>query len=90
MSAHATRVVIVEHSRGEAPMIIGTGVSETRGLRHGYIVNKSDAVRSIRTAITNAERMAALKLKRYSVVGAWTRILHLAWHGNHLAHPASE
>ncbi|PIQ35543.1 MAG: cell division protein FtsA [Candidatus Yonathbacteria bacterium CG10_big_fil_rev_8_21_14_0_10_43_136] len=63
VGTHATRVVIVEHSRGEAPIIIGTGISETRGLRHGYIVNKSDAIRSIKNAITNAEKMVGFKIK---------------------------
>ena len=63
VGTHATRVVIVEHSRGEAPIIIGTGVSETRGLRHGYIVNKMDAMRSINTAIQNAEKMSGFKIK---------------------------
>ncbi|MEK7569103.1 MAG: cell division protein FtsA [Patescibacteria group bacterium] len=63
VGTHATRVVVVEHSRGEAPRIIGTGVSETRGLRHGYIVNKIDAMRSIERAIENAEKMAGFKIK---------------------------
>lgn len=63
VGTHATRVVIVEHSRGEAPMIIGTGVSETRGLRHGYIINKVDAIRSISNAIGNAEKMSGIKIK---------------------------
>lgn len=63
VGTHATRVVIVEHVRGEVPRIVGTGVSESRGLRHGYIVNKIDAMRSIRTAISHAEKMAGFKIK---------------------------
>ena len=63
VGTHATRVVVVEHSRGEAPIIIGTGISETRGLRHGYIINKGDAIRSIKNAIANAERMTGFKIK---------------------------
>ncbi|OHA79106.1 MAG: cell division protein FtsA [Candidatus Yonathbacteria bacterium RIFCSPHIGHO2_01_FULL_44_41] len=63
VGTHATRVVIVEHSRGESPVIIGTGVSETRGLRHGYIINKIDAIRSISNALANAEKMAGFKIK---------------------------
>lgn len=63
VGTHATRVVIVEHSRGAAPVIIGTGVSESRGLRHGYIVNKMDAMRSIGVAIAMAEKMAGMKIK---------------------------
>ncbi len=63
VGTHATRVVIVEHTRGEAPLIIGTGVSESRGLRHGYIVNKIDAMKSISAAIASAEKMAGIKIK---------------------------
>lgn len=63
VGTHATRVIIVEHARGEAPIIIGTGVSETRGLRHGYIINKVDAARSIGSAISNAEKMVGFKIK---------------------------
>lgn len=63
VGTHTTRVVIVEHSQGESPIIIGTGVAETRGLRHGYIINKNDAIRSIKSALLNAEKMAGLKIK---------------------------
>lgn len=63
VGTHATRVVVIEHARGEAPRIIGTGVSESRGLRHGYIVNKMDATKSIRQAIAHAEKMAGFKIK---------------------------
>lgn len=63
IGTHGTRVVIVEHSPGESPVIIGAGVSETRGLRHGYIINKIDAIRSIRNAIGHAEKMAGFKIK---------------------------
>ena len=63
VGTYSTRVVVVEHIRGEAPRIIGTGISETRGLRHGYVVNKIDAMRSISTAIIHAEKMAGFKIK---------------------------
>lgn len=63
VGTHATRVVIVEHIRGESSRIIGTGVAESRGIRRGYIVNKSDAMRSIGLAIAQAEKMAGIKIK---------------------------
>lgn len=63
VGTHATRVVIVEQTRGEAPRIVGTGFAETHGLRHGYIVNKADAAKSISIAIAHAEKMAGLKIK---------------------------
>lgn len=63
VGTHATRVIIAMHTRGETPRIIGTGISETRGLRHGYIVNKAEAMKSISTAISHAEKMAGFKIK---------------------------
>jgi len=63
VGTHATRVVVMEHARGESPRIIGTGVSESRGLRHGYIVNKIEAMKSIGAAISHAEKMAGFKIK---------------------------
>ena len=62
VGTHAARVVVIEHTRGEAPRIIGTGVAETRGLRHGYVVNKSDALKSVGQALAHAEKMAGFKI----------------------------
>lgn len=63
VGTHTTRVVIVEHIRNELPRIIGTGSAVSRGLRHGYIIDKSEATQSIKTAIAQAEKMAGLKVK---------------------------
>jgi cell division protein FtsA len=63
VGTHSTRVVVIEHTKGEAPRIIGMGVSETRGLRHGYIVNKADATQSIQKAILNTEKIIGFKIK---------------------------
>lgn len=63
IGTHATRVIIMEHVRGETPRIIGTGVTESRGIRRGYIANKNDALRSISTAIAQAEKMAGFKIR---------------------------
>jgi len=52
------------------PHIIGTGYAESRGMRHGYIINESDVVRSVRTAVTQAEKAAGIQVKRaYLSVG---------------------
>jgi cell division protein FtsA len=63
VGTHTTRVLVVEHIPGESPRIIAMGVSETRGLRHGYIVNKADAMQSIQKAITNTEKILGFKIK---------------------------
>ncbi len=63
VGTHTTRVVVASQVRGESPRILGTGISPTRGLRHGYIVNKKDALQSIGVAIENAEKMTGFKIK---------------------------
>lgn len=46
------------------PKIIGVGTSESRGLRHGYIVNIQDVVDSIKHAVNEAEKRANTKVKK--------------------------
>lgn len=60
-----TRVVVGEFLKGEKnPKIIGVGESETRGMRHGYIVNIPDAVSSLKKAISSAEKTSEIKIRR--------------------------
>ncbi|MCB9816731.1 cell division protein FtsA [Candidatus Nomurabacteria bacterium] len=49
------------------PEIIGTGLSESRGLKSGYILNEADVARSIKSAITQAEKSAGVTIKRAHV-----------------------
>ncbi len=46
------------------PRVIGGGVAETRGMRHGYITNLKEVVRSIKTAVAQAEKSAGISIKR--------------------------
>jgi cell division protein FtsA len=89
VGTHSTRVVIVEHIRGEASRIVGTGVAESRGIRRGYIVNKNDAARSIGHAIAMAEKMAGFKIKNTLLsVGGVSLESHIA-HGSSVISRAS-
>src|SRR5690606_10576168 len=45
------------------PQIIGTGYAESRGLRNGYIINESDVVRSLRSAVLQAEQAAGIPVR---------------------------
>lgn len=61
----SVRVVIAEHdARGGQPEIIGMGIAESRGLRHGYIVSVPEASESIREAIEKAEKAANAEVKK--------------------------
>lgn len=66
IGTHQIKVVMSEGtSNGNSlPKILGVGFAESKGLRHGYIVNQSDAIRSIRKAIRQAEKASNIKITR--------------------------
>ncbi len=62
-----TKVVVAEKVRSKKkyfPKIIGTGVAESAGIRHGYVVNQSEATKSIKEALRQAERSSGIKISR--------------------------
>lgn len=74
VGTYQVKVVIVRHPRKNdgktLPKIIGTGFSESRGLRHGYIINENDVIKSVRNAISQAEKAAGVEVKHaYLSVG---------------------
>lgn len=68
IGTYQVKVVIAKHAgkRGDRslPQIIGTGYAESRGLRNGYIINESDVVRSVRSAVLQAEKAAGAEIKK--------------------------
>jgi len=67
IGTHHVKVVVAEMIRDGArsvPRVIGTGFAESKGLRHGYIINSSDAIKSIRSAIDQAEKRSGVKIKK--------------------------
>lgn len=64
----ATRVVVAEFQKdGSPPKILGTGVSGTRGMRHGYVIHPAEAARSIKKALADAEKNSGISIKRVYV-----------------------
>ena len=53
--------------RKAIPEIIGTGFAESRGLKSGYIMQTDDVSRSIKSAISQAEKSAGVIVKRAHV-----------------------
>lgn len=43
--------------------IIGTGLAESKGLRHGYIINPDDIRESVSVAVSKAEKASGIKIK---------------------------
>jgi len=74
VGTYQVKVVIVRVPKNQKdtalPQIIGTGYAESRGLRNGYIINESDVVRSVRSAVAQAEKAAGFEVKRaYVAIG---------------------
>jgi len=66
IGSYQVKVVIAEadnSAAGKRPKILGTGISESRGIRHGYVINTGDAVKSVRRAIDQAEKSSGIRIK---------------------------
>ncbi len=55
---------LVKENGKQITKIIGTGFTESKGLRHGYIINNGDVVESIKTAVNLAEKSSGVKINR--------------------------
>ncbi len=66
IGTYQVKVVVAENIPGSnaLPKIIGLGYAESKGLRHGYIINQHDAIRSIRKAVKQAEKSAGINIER--------------------------
>ncbi len=67
VGTYQVKVVIARQPKDVGPRllphIIGTGFAESRGMRHGYIINEANVVKSVRTAIAQAEKAAGVEVK---------------------------
>jgi cell division protein FtsA len=67
VGTHYVKVVVAEGRKGVYrgfPVALGMGVAESKGLHHGYIVNRSDVVRSVGSAVVQAEKMSGARIRR--------------------------
>ncbi len=67
IGSHETRVMVVEYAddgQRKTTRIIGMGSSETKGVRHGYVVNPEQASESIQKAVSQAEHASGIRIKQ--------------------------
>ena len=61
---HVKVVIAAPAERPDLPMqILGTGTSSSRGMRHGYIIDRTEAAKSIREALMRASAAAKVQVK---------------------------
>jgi cell division protein FtsA len=65
IGSYQIKMVVAEiDPQTNTPHIIGTGIAESKGLRHGYIMNAGEVVRSIKKAKEQAERTSGIEIKK--------------------------
>ena len=67
IGTYQIKVVVVSGDVGDdnnMPNIIGAGFAESKGMRHGYIINNSDVAKSLERAISQAEKTSGIKIKK--------------------------
>lgn len=67
VGTYQVKVIVAENAHGNEshpPRIIGRGLAESKGLRHGYIINTSDVIRSIEQAVAEAEKTSGVQIKK--------------------------
>lgn len=71
IGTYQVKVMVAEHAssggKNEPPKVIGTGFTESRGLRHGYITNEDEVTASVKIAVSQAERAAGVKIRRGTI-----------------------
>jgi len=66
IGTYQIKVVVASNSKenvGKTPEILGVGFAESKGLRHGYIINSSDVAKSLKIAIAQAEHSSKIKIR---------------------------
>ena len=59
------RVLVGEFLKGEKyPKIIGVGETESKGVRHGYVIHRDEILSSLKIALTQAEKSSNIKIRR--------------------------
>lgn len=66
IGTYQIKVVVAENNASDRdfPRVLGVGYAESKGLRHGYVVNGSEASRCIRQAVSQAEKTSGFRIKR--------------------------
>lgn len=67
IGTYQIKVVVASNDGGNdsgLPSIIGAGFAESKGMRHGYIINHSDVIKSLKRAIAQAEKTSGIKIKK--------------------------
>ncbi len=68
------KIVVAENTKNEngsiSPIVLAKVSTESKGLRHGYVINPEEVTESVRYAVGEAEKISKIKIKKvYLSVG---------------------
>lgn len=64
------KVMVVEHAKDKearSSRIIGTGISETKGFKKGFVSDQKELIKSIGAAVHNAEISSGIKIRQATI-----------------------
>lgn len=67
IGTYQVKVMVTEQDAQAAkhfPRVVAAGSAESKGLRHGYVQNQTEAAQSVRAAVAQAEKAAGVKIRR--------------------------
>jgi len=65
VGTYQIRVVVAAQENGDQrPRIIGTGYAHSRGIRHGYVINRQDLTKTLQQAVSQAEQSSGTAIRR--------------------------
>lgn len=67
IGTYQIKVIVASSDGGEdnnMPNILGAGFAESKGMRHGYIINTSDVMKGLKQAISQAEKTSSVKIRK--------------------------
>src|ERR1035437_7361715 len=68
IGTHSTKVMVVGFDKGKKePTVLATGISQTTGMRFGYITNVDAVYLSIKKAVKQAENILGIKIRKACV-----------------------
>ncbi len=57
-------VTSTESQGGKLPIVLGVGIAETRGVRHGYVLHREEVANALRKAIKDAEKESNTRIRQ--------------------------
>lgn len=57
------KIIVAEANPNSLPIILSATSAESRGIRHGYVENISEAAKSLRSAINQAQKESGIEIK---------------------------